>query len=390
MQVIQTAEFANDAVKESIGEENLLKEDLSNVTDFGNSIENVMGVENFYKKISDKIGRTVIAAREYDPLIPSILREGWEWGSIMEKISYGLAKFSDNPAWELEDGISVDPFVVTMQPDVNVNFWNKLRSMEIDYTRPDMQMKSAFKNPDTYRAFIAGLDTQITNSMRVGVDEMCMRTINNMIAETMYDLDSTGNYSGKTGVRAVNLLYIYNQSLPAGATSLTPAEFRHNPDAIRYAINLFKNVIPRLRKMNVNYNLGSQPRHTPTDRLSIVMLSEFKNAAETFLQSDTFHKELVSLPNNSFTDLVCWQGTGDDYAFDKISKIKVTTSEGHDVEAGGILAVMFDRDALGVMNENFRVRTQRNEKGEYTNFFSKWDCNFFNDKNEQFVVFYAA
>ena len=51
---------------------------------------------------------------------------------------------------------------------------------------------------------------------------------------------------------------------------------------------------------------------------------------------------------------------------------------------------MFDRDALGVTNLDRRVTTNYNPKAEfYTNWY-KMDAGYFNDTNENFVVFFVA
>ena len=72
-----------------------------------------------------------------------------------------------------------------------------------------------------------------------------------------------------------------------------------------------------------------------------------------------------------------------------MSAINVKTAGGKDVQAGGILAVMFDRDALGVTNLDRRVTTAYNPRGEFFTNFYKFDAGYFNDLNENFVVFYV-
>ena len=68
-----------------------------------------------------------------------------------------------------------------------------------------------------------------------------------------------------------------------------------------------------------------------------------------------------------------------------------TPASGGDAQTvNGVLGVIFDRDALGVMNNNQRVTTQWNAKAEFTNYFYKKDARYFNDLNENFVFFYVA
>ena len=51
------------------------------------------------------------------------------------------------------------------------------------------------------------------------------------------------------------------------------------------------------------------------------------------------------------------------------------------------MAVMFDDEAAAVCNENSRVTSIYNPRGEYTNFFYKWDAMYMNDTAENCVVF---
>ena len=78
------------------------------------------------------------------------------------------------------------------------------------------------------------------------------------------------------------------------------------------------------------------------------------------------------------------------YSFDSISQINIKTGSGDTINAKGILAVMFDRDALGVTNLNRRVTTNYNPKAEFFSNWYKFDAGYFNDLNENFVVFYVA
>ena len=88
--------------------------------------------------------------------------------------------------------------------------------------------------------------------------------------------------------------------------------------------------------------------------------------------------------------MASWQATGKDYAFEDVSKIDVTSASGAHVSVSGVLGVMFDRDALGVTNLDKRVTTNYNAKAEFFNNYYKFDAGYFNDTNENFVVFFIA
>lgn len=387
MKVSQVYELVNQITNENLGEEIVLAEDLTNIVDIGRAFENSVGLDNFVRSLVDHIGRMVFVDRVYGGRAPSILVDGWEYGSIMEKISVTMPEAQENEAWELEDGQSYDPFIFK-KPEVLAKFYNDRITFDIQLSITTKQARSAFENSSQMNSFISMLYTSVANSATVKTDALIMRAINNMIGETLYSEFPSGDYTQNSGVRAVNLLAQYNNTLPADAAKLTAAEFIRNPEAIRYSVKTFKNYIDRIKVMSTLFNMGGQERFTPDDRLHIVMLSEFANAADVYLQSDTFNEQYTALPSAERT--VFWQGSGIDYGFDSTSAVKIQTSAGHTINASGILAVMFDRDALGVANIDRYVTTQYNAKADFTNNFYHYTQGLWNDGNENFVVFYVA
>ena len=389
MTVSQIYEIMNTITFENLGDSIVVAEDLSNIVDIGDTIENTMGLDNYVRKLVDHIGRVIFVDRVYSGRAPSVLRDGWEYGSILEKISTGLPEATENETWMLQDGESYDPNIFTA-PEVNVKFYNDRITFEIPISFTEEQVKSSFSNVNQLNAFLSMIRTSIANSMTVKIDALIMRTINNAIGETLYSDFSGGVYSGGSGIKAVNLLYLYNHAVygDSSGSYITASEFVRTPEAIRFSVNIFKNYIDRLAVMSTLFNTGEQPRFTPNDRLHVVMLSEFKNAADVYLQSGTFNEQYTALPNAE--SVVYWQGSGTDYAFSSTSAIKIKTSGGHDIDASGVLAVMFDHDALGVANLDTHVTTNYNPRAEFFNEWTKSTMGLFNDGSENVVVFFVA
>ena len=386
MKVEQIYNLMNTITQENLGDSIIVAEDLSNVVDLGVAFENSVGLDNFVRSLVDHVGRMVFVDRVYGGRAPSVLVDGWEYGAILEKISVALPEAQENETWDLQDGQSYDPNVFK-KPNVTAKFFNDRITFDIQLSITTKQVKSAFDNVTQLNSFVSMLYTSVNNSATVKTDALVMRAINNMIGETLYAEMPSGTYTGVSGVRAVNLLKLYNDTV-AQADALTVDEFMQSPDAIRHSILVFKNYIDRIKVMSTLFNMGGQPRFTPDDRLHIVMLSEFANAADVFLQSDTFNEQYTALPRAERT--VYWQGSGVDYDFDSTSAVKIQTSAGHTIDATGIIAVMFDRDALGVANVDRYVTSSYNAKADFTNNFYHYTQGMWNDGNENFIVFYVA
>ena len=376
MKVSQVYEIMNSVTKATIGDQAVVAEDLSNIVDIGNTIQSVAGIDNYVKSLTDHIGKTIFVNRAYSGSVPSVLMDGWEYGSILEKVSYdGLPEATENESWKLENGKSYDVNVFT-QPKASAKFFNKRVTFEVPMSFAERQVKSAFDSASQLNAFFSMIHNAIDKSMTVKVDGLVSRTINNMIAETLHD----GN-----GVKAVNLLAQYNAKF---GESLTAEESISKPEFIRYASYVIGLYSDRLTKISKLFNIGGKDRFTSKDLQHIVLLSEFEASAKTYLYSDTFHNEFTKLPQAEVVPY--WQGSGTDYSFSSTSKIHVNTASGQEVEQGGILGIIFDRDALGVSNLDRRVTTNYNAKGEFFNNWYKFDAGYFNDMNENFVVFYVA
>lgn len=389
MKVSQVAEWTNEALKVALGEEDILTQDLSNVIDAGRRLfaAGDGAVDNFVRALPDHIGKVIFVDRQYDGIVPSILRDAWEYGSICEKIRMDIPEAIDNPAWQLVDGetYNQDKFY---QPKVHVKFWNDRVSFMIPISITEDQVKSAFSSAYQLNAFVTMIRTQVRKGMTIRINALIRSTINNFIGETLYTDYGANDLGGGSHARSVNLLYLYNQL--GNGNSLTAAEALTSADFLRFAAFTIKKYISRLRDVTKLLNIGETDKFTPADLQHVVMLNDFEAAAGVYLYDGKgqFLVDNIKLP---YADTInYWQGVGDDYSFDSCSSIDIVTSEGNEIKASGILAVIFDHDALGVTNMDRKTKVHRNEVGEFQNTWEKATAGFWNDFDEQFVVFFIA
>lgn len=387
MKMNQVYEILNTITQEMLGDSIVVNEDLSNIVDVGRAFENAGSLDNYVRRLNDHIGKMIFVDRVYSGRAPSVLMDGWEYGSILEKVRGDLPEATENESWELEDGASYDPNIFT-RPKVSVKFFNDRTTFEVPVSFTEKQVKSAFSSAVQMNAFMSMIRTNVENSLTVKTDSLIMRTINAGIGETLHKEFPGGTYSGASGVRAVNLLYLYNdrftQNLTARA-AMTDSAF------IRFASYMIKNYVRRMQDMSRLFNIGGTAKFTPADRMHIVMLDEFKNAADVYLYDglNQFNTEEIRLPGSMET-VSYWQGSGLAYSFADTSAINVKTPSGDTVSAGGIIGVIFDRDTLGVTNVDSRVTTNYNAKAEFFNEWHKRDAGYFLDLDENFIVFFVA
>lgn len=392
MTVKQIYTLMNSVSSEVLGKTDLVQEDLTGVVDMGVAVFNANAVDNYVKSLVNHIGKVVFVNRPYSGKIPSVLMDAWEFGSVLEKISADIPTAEENKSWELTDGTDYSQDVFH-KPTVTAKFFNSKVTFEVPVSITEKQVKESFSNAAQLNGFISMIYNAVEKSMTIKTDALVMRTINNMIAETLKADATAFTPSGKTAVdystastvRCVNLLKLYNDKFGKTQTAsgaITDADF------IRFASYTMGLYADRMQSISTLFNVGGKERFTPKDAMHVVLLTDFAKAAQTYLYSDTYNKNEVLLPNAE--TVPSWQASGKDYAFSNTSKIDVKSSSGTAVAIGGVLGVMFDRDALGVCNTDKRVTTNYNAKAEFFNNYYKFDAEYFNDTNENFVVFFAS
>lgn len=405
MTVKQIYEIINSVSGEVLGKTDIVTEDLTGVVDLGTEVFNQNAVDNYVKSLVNHIGKVIFVNRPYAGKVPSVLMDAWEFGSVLEKISTDVPEAEENDTWNLTGGQSYDQDVFH-KPVVSAKFFNSKVTFEVPVSITERQVKESFSNAAQLNGFISMIYAAVEKSMTIKADALVMRTINNMIAQTLIaDATAFGateeaptgwDFSSASTARCVNLLKLYNDKYyPTGGTTekpepnpeaLTAEKAITDPDFIRFASYVMGTYADRLQSISTVFNVGGKERFTPNDMLHVVLLSDFAKAAQTYLYSDTFNRGDVLLPVAETVPF--WQGSGKNYDFASTGHITVKESTGKSVEISGVLGVMFDRDALGVCNLDRRVTTNYNAKAEFFNNYYKFDAGYFNDTNENFVVFF--
>ena len=378
MKVTQIKDLVNNSLKEVNGTSVLLKEDLSNVIDVGKELLNNDDVDRFVKKLVDKVGKTVFNARVYQGSAPSVLMDAWEYGSVVEKIDSDLPNVEENDSWNLEDGKSYDQDIF-YQPKVSAKFFNSKVTFDIPMSFTKMQVKSAFSSATELNSFLSMLMTKVQNAMTVHLDGLIMKTINNFTANVI---------NAKKGMQVVNLLDMYNKN---SATKVTADNALTNPDFIKFTNLMINTYRDRLTKMSTLFNQAGLNKFTPVDNQHLVILSDLASASKVYLESDTYNQDNVKI--NNYDTVPYWQGSGTNYDFTDTSKIDVAIKDGSqtkEVVQTGILGVLFDSSALGVSCQNPRTTTAVNARAEFYTNFNKYDAMYYNDLNENYIVFMIA
>lgn len=389
MKITQIAPYVNQALKETLGEEAVTTDDLSNIVDSGKAIAEANLQDTVTKGLMNQVGRMIFVERPYDGIAPSVLMDGSEFGSVLAKVSTTLPEAQEDQSWSRVDGGTYP--AVFYATEAQTKLYNSTNPYEFRRSVYYDQLQQSFQSAEEMTRFLSMVATQIQNAATIAIDNTIRATINNFIGETLHAEFSNGTYTGVSGVKAVNLLYLYNQRY---GTELTADKCINDPDFIRYAIFILNLVKDRMHGMNSIYNIGGQTRFTASDRMHTILLSAFADAAGVFLYDGSGQFRVDNLSLGTIETVPYWQGIGTtfgtDAGFTQASTVEVKTSENNSITATGILGVVFDRDALGVFNRKEKVTTDYSGAADFWTSYYKYRAQYFNDFNEQFVVFYVA
>ena len=376
MEVKQIYQLVNEAAQAVAGEITLPTEDLTNIVDVGRSIQNAQGVDSFYKALVNRIGKMYFVDRKYNGLFLNLFKDSWQFGSIVGKVQVDDMEVQENSTWEIINGASYDPFVVNL-PVVSSKFYNKMATFELDITTPTKQIEQSFVSVDEMNRFLSMVQTMVYNSMETRIEACAFMAMDNLIAATI----------DANGASVVHLLSTYN---PTAGTSLTAATALLNRDFLQWSAKIMGLYKKRLAARTSIYNLGGKRRFTPAERLHFIALADYGESVKSVSYGNTFNEEFVKLPY--YDEVPYWQAPGTAFAWADVSKIDVTAivddaGTAKAVSKGNIIAVMFDDEAVGILQPRKRVTTQYNAKNETYNDFHKWESRYFNDFNENAVVF---
>lgn len=376
MNIKQVYKILNDVAKSALGEGAINIVDSKDLVSLGNEVlSSTTNTENFLNVLVDRIGRTIVSNRSYSANLKALINDSFTFGAILQKIYVAPLKASESKQWGLTDGNSVDQYVIS-KPTVRQKLFNKVSTWEVDVTIPDFQLSSAFNSAEQMTAFIDAIFTAVRNSMEIYLESLANIAYSTAIAMRVVDTKVNA------GITAIDLLSAYNTM---SGLSLTRAKALHDTEFIKFATRLINLTMKRMGEMTTKYNSEGYARFTPVDRMRVVMLADFESSVSSYLQADTYHDEYLSIPNHS--TVMFWQGNGVDMTFDNTSKVNIMTPDGYTVVQDGVVCMLADEESIGLTYDNQRVRSVRNEKGEYTNYFYKADMGYFFDASENLVIF---
>lgn len=378
MNVNQIYQLVNDIMTDGVGANNVRVKDTRSFVSYGESvISSDTNKEQFYQKLCDRIGKVYIKYRRYvADGKNAIIKTPLEFGAILQKVqTLHLGEMESNKSW----GNQVNPFYAEKdETSIVQKLFSKMGTfqtkMKVIY---DVQLKTAFTSETNLSAFVDLIFNDMYNSMEFAIEGLIKDTRASLIAKVM---------NGSNAVQKRNLLGEYllinTDSTLDVDTCLTDVDF------LKYASREINKVTKRFKNMTRLFNLDGADRFTSPEDMIVEILNDYSSATASYLDADTYHKELVSLPK--YSEIDSWQSSGTTFDFDDVSKINIKLDDDTTIEQSGILALVRDVDSCGVMFDRMRVKSIYNPISEMTNITDKLDWGSYVDTSENAVVFYIA
>lgn len=367
--VKQIYSIVNSIASQALGKSVVVDTDTSFVNLGTEILSSDKNVDAWFNALVDRIGRTVMAMREYKANNAELKRDPIEFGVVLQKLSVQMPDAKKNTTWNKQSDAASNPFDKSAMT-IKQKLFTDFSTWEVDGTIPDMQLQTAFTSASAMAALIDAIFTAMYNSL-----ELAYQNTANLCRANFMALRKNKGY---------NLLNMYNTETNH---SLTVASALIDPDFLRYSSMMINLVSNRMAVLSRTFNDGSIDRFTSRDMQIINILADFNSRFTSYLQADTFHKELVALPN--FKAVPYWQGSGTNWSFEDVSSIKVQPANADTpIQLSNIVACIYDRDAMGVTIDKRRTKSIYNPKDEYTNYFMKAEMGFYNDLSENGVLFY--
>ena len=384
MNVNQIYNVLNSINAEMYGDSAFEVVDLSGFVSLGNAVlASVQGRDKFLNTLYDRIAKTVIRNLDLDIEYPSLMRDTIEYGAIVQKLSVEPRDAKTRNDWNVgtmdADDVAAAMFSID-KPAIRQKFFSGINAWEVDTTIPDSILKTAFTSPENMAAFLTAIMTATEDSIIMSINNTNRFAVNNFIGEKI-----------NSGQNVIHLLTEYgDESLDTIEKAIVDKDF------LRFASKKIADVIRYMNMPSKLYNEEGAVRRTARDNMHVFMLGDFASSVKTYLESDTFHNELVALPY--YNEVSCWQAMGSTadsetsrpYTAPNLaysSGLAITTAGGASVSQAGIIGVLADREAIATTVYERETTADRLNRLSITQRTDKVNIGYLNDLSENGCVF---
>lgn len=384
--VVNIPSIVTDAFNEAVGKNSsVTKIDTKNFVDCGHVIDDFDLLDGWYGSIVKRIIKVIFFSKYYNADTRRILRDESTFGGFIEKLYTIAPDAVNNPVWANSPNATtrkitqVSPYALDDTLQVKSVIFGKEGTWSYEFVMPIEQLRKAWQSPAEMVGFIDSQFIPVRNKIEAAKEALVAAAINTSIANCL-----------QNGL-AVNLYGEYNAAT-SDATVTDLASFLLSKDALRYGNKLMAKYMNLIQKLSTKFNAEKYETFTSKDDLILEVQSDYAQASAFYLESDTYHKELVSLPG--YKEIPFWQTPGDgiDATASDCTTIFVDNEDIAEdpIKQTGIVAFMHDIENVAAYFGNEYEWSVPNVRQRVSNHGFQYSTGYAVDKFANSVVFYIA
>lgn len=342
----QINSILNDVIEDLTGQSGSQQTiSTTDIVSMGKSISDLNLTEGFFGSLINRLAKTVYFVRVYDGKdTRGILRDEHEYGAFVQKVYFTAPDLQANEEYNIpqytEGAISgykqSSPYDVEATVAVSAKIFGGQGTFQLSIVRPVDQIRTAFLSDAEMIRFIDGIYLAIENKIKLAEEALVSTAITTAMACDI------------KGGKVRNLLTEYNTLYPD--TAITDEEVAMtDPDFLKYAAKQINQTVNYMQDMSEAYNVGGYMTFTDRENLRVEMLADAAASFDTYLFSDTFHKDLIELPGYEKWNKWAWTGNaGGSFAANSSIKVQhddfivAVTNPTGTITQDGIIAFVHD------------------------------------------------
>lgn len=383
LNINQVSTILNAVVKQATGNTALATVDGNNFATVA-QLPLKIGYDPVINAISQVLSSTIFSVRPYSRKFKGINVSSQKFGNITRKLNIADSDWTDDDRQKLQDGSSIDMYVVKKPTVLQTNFYGA-NAFQRQTTIFKDQLDVAFSSQEEFGRFISMLMSNVSDMIEQGHESMARMCILNYVGGKLANEDEVNN--------RIHLLTEYNELTGLTLNEKDVYKPENFPSFMKFVVARIKAIsnlmTERSEKFHTNVTGKEIMRHTPLSKQKVYLLAPQQYLMETSVLSDLFNDKYMKMTDLELVNF--WQNIDKPadidikpIYMDKNGALKQPASA---IKEPHLFGVIFDEEALGYTTVNsWSAPTPFNARGGYHNIFWHYTDRYWNDFTENGVV----
>jgi hypothetical protein len=383
LSINQVSTILNAVVKQATGNTALATVDGNNFATVA-QLPLKIGYDPVINAISQVLSSTIFSVRPYSRKFKGINVSRQKFGNITRKLNIADSDWTDDDRQELEDGSSIDMYVVKKPTLLQTNFYGA-NAFQRQTTIFKDQLDVAFSSQEEFGLFISMLMSNVSDMIEQGHESMARMCILNYVGGKLANADEANS--------RIHLLTEYNELTGLTLNDKDVYKPENFPSFMKFVVARIKSIsnlmTERSEKFHTNVTGKEIMRHTPLSKQKLYLLAPQQYLMETSVMSDLFNDKYMKMTDLELVNF--WQNIDKPSDIDikpiYMDKTGSLKQPNQTIKEPHLFGVIFDEEALGYTTVNkWSAPTPFNARGGYHNIFWHYTDRYWNDFTENGVV----